>query len=619
MQYGNFLFDFVVVVVTAAIVHLVFEIFTRRTTPLKALDMKQMLPPVKHTATKAGPLKVALTGGTGFLGRAIVQRFVAVGHKVVVIDLNVPPQHKRVRGVEYRRFNIVTGRLQQLVEYLDGCDAVCHTAGIVSLADDHGLLFNVHVVGTQRVIRAARLAGVPTLLHTSSSATISSPYVTESSQQNIPSDFRVPPNWEFFSHYSATKSEAERLVLQSNDDSFRTAALRLPAIYGVGDTLMVDALASGTMTFVPGGDDSRPVLTDFCYVHNAAHAHVLAIEALVDDSPGVAGKTFNVSNGEPRDPKQMWNGFLKQLGIARKVKPTQLFRMPYGISLGIACMSEFLFWFFAGRVPFPRHAFWNFTRSSLDIIQVSITLDISETRSVLGYEPLYTNDESIEEIVAVLTKPAEKPKKAKPLPVKVGSAVIDWAPRPLSSSFLLRSFETLSGPGSSLSELLITAIGAVCGVALAQASTSSSWTSSQKYFSSVFGLINGAAVLQCTMPTSKRWYHEGGKLSMKAFVIIVVEVVVQVFLLVFLYQLDTEELTLDIATRVCKLLIPAITAIYLTDIQVQLAVGLLLCGGLTYWFLVVDNRSLDPHMAWAIPLLCVKYLVSHVPRREPYN
>ena len=64
-------------------------------------------------------------------------------------------------------------------------------------------------------------------------------------------------------------------------------------LYGLGDSLIVDPLLSGRMTHVPsGGDDC---LIDFCYVENAAHAHLVAMDALLGVATYEAPATLAVA------------------------------------------------------------------------------------------------------------------------------------------------------------------------------------------------------------------------------------------------------------------------------------------------------------------------------------
>ena len=162
------------------IVHVIFDIFSARQAPFKRLTDQQMLPPVgERSAARASRFPtVAVTGGVGFLGSAIVSALVQCHFRVIVLDRALPSPQRRVAGAEYHAVDIVSGSMKKMVAILQGCDAVCHTVGVVSLADDYGIVFNAHVIATQRIIRAARLAGVQCVVGTSSSGAVTSPSVS---------------------------------------------------------------------------------------------------------------------------------------------------------------------------------------------------------------------------------------------------------------------------------------------------------------------------------------------------------------------------------------------------------------------------------------------------------
>ena len=158
--------------------------------------------------------------------------------------------------------------------------------------------------------------------------------------------------------------------------------------------MIVDPLLDGTLTHVPtrGGDEA---LIDFCYVENAAHAHCVAVDALLQRPDDVAGSTYNVSNSEKEttDALTMWNRLLE---ICEPSRPP-LGRLPFSVAYAVACLVEAVDWFTAGRVPCPRAAIWNLTRASLGFATTSITLSTKETEERLGYTPLFTTEGAFRE------------------------------------------------------------------------------------------------------------------------------------------------------------------------------------------------------------------------------
>lgn len=113
-------------------------------------------------------MRTVITGGAGFLGQKLAHALLAHGHKVRLLTRGANPG---ISGAE-----VVTGDLsdtESLLRAFDGCDAVFHTAGLISYnPEKDSLMHSTNVLGTRHVVDAARRAGVGRLVHTSSTAAI---------------------------------------------------------------------------------------------------------------------------------------------------------------------------------------------------------------------------------------------------------------------------------------------------------------------------------------------------------------------------------------------------------------------------------------------------------------
>ena len=104
-------------------------------------------------------MKVAITGGTGFVGGHLARRLIADGHDVVLISRNVAAEAelRGQSGVTLAPSDL--SDIEQLRAPFAGCDAVAHCAGINREIGSQTYQ-RIHIDGTRNVVEAARRAGV---------------------------------------------------------------------------------------------------------------------------------------------------------------------------------------------------------------------------------------------------------------------------------------------------------------------------------------------------------------------------------------------------------------------------------------------------------------------------
>ncbi|MCW5559565.1 MAG: complex I NDUFA9 subunit family protein [Verrucomicrobiae bacterium] len=110
-------------------------------------------------------MTVAVTGGTGFVGREIVGRLIGEGHAVRVVSRGV---RRPVPGADWCRGSVLEP--ESLLPAFRGCEAVIHLAGIISEIGEQTFA-RVHAEGTRHVIAACEATGVPRLVHMSALGT----------------------------------------------------------------------------------------------------------------------------------------------------------------------------------------------------------------------------------------------------------------------------------------------------------------------------------------------------------------------------------------------------------------------------------------------------------------
>ena len=170
-------------------------------------------------------MKLAITGGTGFVGSHLLDVALAEGHAVTALT--------RREQLERSGLIWVNGDLQDrnaLHRLVDGADAIIHVAGTISAPNAAGFEKG-NVEGTLAMLAAATAGGVRRFIHVSSLAA------------------REPK----LSLYGGSKAKAEQLVHSSGLD---WAIVRPPAVYGPGDkeTLELFRMAKlGLMLMPPKG------------------------------------------------------------------------------------------------------------------------------------------------------------------------------------------------------------------------------------------------------------------------------------------------------------------------------------------------------------------------------
>lgn len=207
-------------------------------------------------------MKIAITGGAGFIGSALAKLLKADGHELVLIDLKtseVFPDDSIVANVTDR---------DAMVSALKGVDAIYHLAA--EHRDDVSPVsryYDVNVGGGEAVIAAAEANGIQTIIFTSSVAVY--PLVPEDAVNGANETHTPAP----FNNYGQSKLDSELTFLKwanADRDARKLVTLRLVATFGPGNrgnifTLM-NQIASGKFVMIGSGENAKSI----AYVGNVA-------------------------------------------------------------------------------------------------------------------------------------------------------------------------------------------------------------------------------------------------------------------------------------------------------------------------------------------------------------
>ena len=336
-------------------------------------------------------MRALVTGGGGFLGKAIVTRLLASGVTVRSLARGDYPELK-ILGADCVRGDVSDAAT--VLHATTNCDVVFHVAAKAGVWGRYEEFHLANVVGTENVLAACRAHQIPKLVYTSS------PSVVFNGTDEAGADESVPYPEHYLAHYPQTKAIAERAVLKANGERFAnggelaTVALRPHLIWGPGDNHLVPRLIergrAGKLRRVGSGTN----LVDTVYVDNAADAHLLAAQKLAADSPG-AGNAYFITNDEP---VLLWDLIDRMLACASlpPVKKTISARAAYGVG---AILETLYKW--TGRSDEPP-----MTRFVARQLSTAHWFNIAAARRDLGYRPQVNIDEGLKRLTEWLRKRA---------------------------------------------------------------------------------------------------------------------------------------------------------------------------------------------------------------------
>jgi UDP-glucose 4-epimerase len=267
------------------------------------------------------PLRVLITGGSGFIGTHLCRVASARRWEVSVLDLKIP-EHP-VPGVHYHRGSVLEDDL--LLHLVEKVDQVVHLAAIVSVPlcelDPVGS-YETNFLGTvkvseaiARVNRTARASSAQIGLHFASSAAV---YGDEGDRVSLLQEDDVPiaP----LSNYGLQKRASE-LFLELQGSRVPSWSFRFFNVYGPGQdpnspysgviSIFMEKLRKGEpLTLFGDGEQTR----DFISVHDVVHALVRAIEL---PSVRKLGQAINIATGKSVSVREL--GELLALEIDRSL------------------------------------------------------------------------------------------------------------------------------------------------------------------------------------------------------------------------------------------------------------------------------------------------------------
>lgn len=216
-------------------------------------------------------MRYALTGGTGFIGRYLARQLREADHEVIAVVRNPA----KAASLSALGVDLVPGDVtsrSSMVKAFEGADGVFHVAGWYKVgSSDPEQGWAVNVQGTRNALDAARDAGVPRVVYTSTVA-------VNSDTHGEVRDETYTFTGEHLSVYDHTKAQAHEIAQGFAADGLDVVITMPSAVYGPGDTSQIGELirqaARRKRVLVPAG-----MRICMAYVDDIATGHVLAMES----------------------------------------------------------------------------------------------------------------------------------------------------------------------------------------------------------------------------------------------------------------------------------------------------------------------------------------------------
>jgi len=315
-----------------------------------------------------------VTGATGFIGGRLVDRLLVEGWDVTVLARNPDRLHPRHLG----RVSVLKADLAATLPALPEVAVLFHCAADMDFGRSTSQMGRTTIGGTQKLLAAARDAGVGRFVHLSSQAVYGFDRHYEGADEETP--MRASP-WP----YCETKRLAEEAVWEAGREGLEVVVLRPGFVYGPGDLKTIPpvlkAIKAGQIKahIDHGAFDTGCVHVDNC-VDGMLRAAMTA---------QAAGQVYHLGDGRVLTIKQMVDSVCGKVGIKA---PSA--NMPYALAMALGSVVETGWKVFRQAGPAPMSPF------TVAMLRRNSGFSIEKARRELGYQPVRQWEESLDELIA---------------------------------------------------------------------------------------------------------------------------------------------------------------------------------------------------------------------------
>jgi nucleoside-diphosphate-sugar epimerase len=316
-------------------------------------------------------MKALVTGGTGFIGSHVVLELLKKAHSVRILSRqNTIPAHLKNMNIE-----IVKGNLEDFTTVSDAMENtdVCYHIGEIKNRTRAAAERNVKLM--EHLMEHFSMKGCKRLVFISSITVAGIPSV-------VPADEDTKPAIVLQDQYTAYKRSCEGMLMNRAFNS-EYVILRPAPVFGPGSRYLgrlvntIKYVGPVGLPFIGNARNAAPLI----YVKDLARAIYLA-----GVLPQASGQTFNLTDGQNHSWFAFFNEIAELLGKTLKILP-----LPPAL-LKITALPLDLFSGFLGLELDATHYVQYFSRDLIFSNKLA--------RAILGWEPRYTMQDAIKEMVA---------------------------------------------------------------------------------------------------------------------------------------------------------------------------------------------------------------------------
>lgn len=319
-------------------------------------------------------MNMLVTGGTGFLGKALARRLIKEGHHVTIIGRNKQIGFQlEAEGITFIQANL--NDQEAMIQACQHKDYVFHCGAKSSPWGKYKDFYAANVIGTKNIIIGCKENDVKRLIYVSTPSI----YSYYESRENIKEDSPLPD--KFMNDYARTKYLAEQEIDQAHRNGLPVITIRPRAIFGPEDNAIIPRLIKANQKIGVPMIYEGSARIDITYVDNVVEALLLCMHS----SEHTLGKKYNVTNGEPMLLHDILEKLFNTLRINWKKK-----KVNYHV---ISLLASLIEQFYKRLLPEKEPLLTKYTVSVLSHKQ---TLNIEAAKNDLGYEPIITVDEGLQ-------------------------------------------------------------------------------------------------------------------------------------------------------------------------------------------------------------------------------